>query len=76
MNWQSTADDSQGWNKMWKFGCDDAPAFLEKYGWDSSSAQVQMPSEAAKKYAGYEKDGVMADTSDRKEKLWFVMASR
>jgi methyltransferase (TIGR00027 family) len=77
MNWQATGDDSQVWNTMWKFGCDDPVAFLEKYGWDSSSnAQVEEPTEAAKKYAGYEKDGVMSDMSDRKEKLWFVMTSR
>lgn len=75
INWKLTADDSQNWNKMWKFGCDDPSAFLEKYGWDSSSAQVQMPAEAAKKYAGYEKDEVMPEMSDGK-KIWFVMASR
>jgi O-methyltransferase involved in polyketide biosynthesis len=74
MNSQATDDDTQSWNKMWKFGCDDPLAFLEKYEWGSSS--VQIPQEAAKKYAGYEKEGVMADMSDRKEKLWFVMASR
>jgi O-methyltransferase involved in polyketide biosynthesis len=75
MNSQATDDDTQSWNKMWKFGCDDPLAFLEKYGWGSSS--VQIPQEAGKKYAGYEKEGVMADMSDRKEKLWFViMASR
>lgn len=75
MNKAGTEDKTQGWNSMWKFGCDDPVAFLQDYGW-TKNASAEIPCDAAKKYPGYDKEGTLADPKQGESQLWYVRASR